>query len=99
MNTITTQDPPVLVWDYDQIEDLAPVAVIREAASQIKIAFRRTLENIIDIGKLLHVVREHLPRGAWGDWLQVELQMSASSACNYLRAYEHRDEFRSRIDK
>jgi hypothetical protein len=86
---------PQLLWNYASIEDEAPVEVIQQAAEQIKVVFRRTLGNIVEIGKLLHVVRENMPHGSWGDWLTVELKLSASSACNYLRAYEHRDEFKA----
>ena len=95
MKTLAKPDAPVLVWDYSTIENDAPAEIIQAAASQIKTVFRRTLENIIEIGKLLHVVREHLPHGSWRSWLEVEIGMSTSSAANYLNAYGHADEFRA----
>lgn len=95
MSTLTKQAPPELVWDYAAIQDEAPVEVIQAAASQIKLAFRKTVSTIIEIGKCLAVVKKNLPHGRWGDWLDVELGMSSSSAANYLNTYEHRDQFKA----
>jgi hypothetical protein len=93
--TVAKTKPVALVWDYSAIEHEAPVEIITAAAERIKLVFSKTLENIIEIGKLLNVVHENLPHGKWGDWLTVELGLSASSARNYLNAYHHRDEFRA----
>ena len=95
MNQLAKPEPPVLVWDYAAIENEAPVEIIQAAAVQIKTVLRRTAENVIELGKLLEAVRKNLPHGCWQSWVTGEIGVSTSTASNWLRAYEHADQFRA----
>ena len=95
MKTLAKAEPPVLVWDYAAIQNEAPVEIIQAAAVQIKTVLRRTAENVIELGKLLTAVRKNLPHGSWQSWIVGEIGVSTSTANNWLRAYEHADQFRA----
>lgn len=95
MSNLTKPEPPVLVWDYDAIAGEAPVEIIQAAAVQIKTVLRRTAENVIELGKLLTAARNNLPHGSWQSWLTGEIGVSTSTASNWLRAYEHAEQFRA----
>jgi hypothetical protein len=95
MTKLAQTETPVLVWDYASIADEAPTEIIQAAAVQIKTVLRRTAENVIELGKLLTAVKNNLPHGCWQSWLTDEIGVSTSTASNWLRAYQHADQFRA----
>jgi hypothetical protein len=95
MKKLAKVETPVLVWDYSAIENEAPTEIIQAAAVQIKTVLRRTAENVIELGKLLTVVRDNIPHGSWESWVIAEIGVSTSTAGNWVRAYKHADQFRA----
>ncbi len=57
---------------------------VRAAAERIKIRMKRTAEDIIEIGRDLITVKERLPHGQFGMWIDVEFGMSDSTAQNFM---------------
>jgi hypothetical protein len=86
---------PVLVWDYEAIQNEAPVEIIQAAAVQIKLVLRRTAENVIELGKLVKVAKDNLPRGSFESWVVTEIGVSTATARNWKRAFDHAEQFRA----
>ena len=60
----------------------------RAAAERIKLRLKRTVEDIIEIGRELTAVKAELPHGAFVVWILSEFEMSVDTAQNFLRVYE-----------
>lgn len=58
------------------------------AASNIKLRLKRTVEDIIEIGRELTAVKAELPHGQFLPWIAAEFEMSEDTAQNFLRVYE-----------
>lgn len=74
----TAEIMQAMVWDYTQAGNNA--AKVIEHTVEIKRNERRFNEAAIEAGKHLLAVKELLPHGAWGDWLETEFHMSDSTA-------------------
>lgn len=53
--------------------------------TEILILKQQTAQNIIEIGKRLISVKESLPHGEWGKWLEEKVQFKKSTANNFMR--------------
>ncbi|MEG2252379.1 MAG: DUF3102 domain-containing protein [Clostridia bacterium] len=60
-------------------------AEINAIKDQVK---RSVLAGAVEIGKRLNEVRTIIPHGAWGDWLEKNVDYSERTAQNLLRVYE-----------
>ena len=60
----------------------------RAAAERIKLRLKRTVEDIIEIGRELTAVKNDLPHGQFLPWISTEFEMSEDTAQNFLRVYE-----------
>lgn len=60
----------------------------RAAAERIKLRLKRTVEDIIEIGRELTAVKEELPHGQFLPWIAAEFEMSKETAQNFLSVYE-----------
>jgi hypothetical protein len=70
-------------FDYDQLSPEARQGV-QGAATKIRRLGKKTIENLIEIGRYLHEVNELLPHGQWGVWLQAEFAWSETSARRFM---------------
>lgn len=70
-------------------EVVRPIAVITQEINFYKL---QAGNAIIEIGKRLHEAKATLPYGAWGEWLQNEVEFSERTAQNFMRiAREYRN--------
>lgn len=56
----------------------------RDAAERIKLRLKRTLEDIIEIGRELTAVKDELPHGHFLPWIAAEFEMSEDTATNFM---------------
>ena len=64
-----------------------PVAVALKAqlaANSIKLRLKRTVEDIIEIGRELTAVKDELPHGQFLPWIAAEFEMSDQTAQNFM---------------
>jgi hypothetical protein len=74
-------------FDYSPLETKTAERV-QAAAERIRGTVKRTLENIIDIGKELLAVKEALEHGQFGTWLRVEFGWTDRTARNFMGVAE-----------
>lgn len=60
----------------------------RAAAERIKLRLKRTVEDIIEIGRELTAVKADLPHGQFLPWIAAEFEMTAQTAQNFIRVCE-----------
>lgn len=60
----------------------------RAAAERIKLRLKRTVEDIIEIGRELTAVKDELPHGQFLPWIAAEFEMSRQTADNFTSVYE-----------
>ena len=56
----------------------------RAAAERIKLRLKRTVEDIIEIGRELTAVKDELPHGQFLPWIAAEFEMSEDTATNFM---------------
>lgn len=60
----------------------------RAAAERIKLRLKRTVEDIIEIGRELTTVKDELPHGQFLPWIAAEFEMSERTARDFMRVHE-----------
>ena len=71
----------------------------RAAAERIKLRLKRTVEDIIEIGRELTVVKDELPHGQFLPWIAAEFEMSDQTARNFMMvADKFSDKFKTVLD-
>jgi len=60
----------------------------RAAAERIKLRLKRTVEDIIEIGRELTAVKADLPHGQFLPWIAAEFEMDQKTAFNFMSVYE-----------
>ena len=60
----------------------------RAAAERIKLRLKRTVEDIIEIGRELTTVKAELPHGQFLPWIAAEFEMSEDTAARKRAAFE-----------
>lgn len=74
-------------FDYGVLP--AEIAVkSRAAAERIKLRLKRTVEDIIEIGRELTAIKAELPHGQFLPWIAAEFEMSRQTADNFTSVYE-----------
>jgi hypothetical protein len=61
---------------------------ISQITTEILLLKQQTAQNIIEIGKRLIQVKEMLPHGEWGKWLEEKVEFSKSTAYRFINAAE-----------
>lgn len=74
----------VEAFRYDALSAEARV-VVQQATKEIRDELDLMRQSAIKIGRRLIDVRERLPHGTWGPWLQSEFGWSQQTATNYMR--------------
>lgn len=85
MNAITTTTTALEMSDD-------PTSEIIELHERIEAAGRRTKNDGIRIGELLHEQKARLPHGQFMPWVRDSLPFSHKTATTYMAIYEHRDD-------
>src|SRR3972149_2787735 len=75
------------LFDYQQL-DTETREIVQQRTSEIKALMKRTAQDIIEIGQKLIEVKERLPHGAFGDWLESEFEWKTTTAWNFMRVTE-----------
>jgi hypothetical protein len=75
---------PSLRFDYGSLSGGQATEVARRTRT-IRELSRRATEDIVRIGNELLAVKAALPRGRWGEWLEVEFGWSQDSAERFMR--------------
>jgi hypothetical protein len=60
---------------------------LAEIATQIKALEKRTIANVVEIGRLLHEASEKCEHGTYREWLKTEFSWSHDTARNYRSVY------------
>lgn len=60
----------------------------RAAAERIKLRLKRTVEDIIEIGRELTAIKAELPHGQFLPWIAAEFEMDQKTAFNFMSVYE-----------
>lgn len=71
-------------FDYAQL-DATTAAFVGARTGEIRALVRRSAQDIIEIGAKLIEVKERLPHGAFGQWLESEFGWSWDTAGNFMR--------------
>src|SRR6266481_4260021 len=58
-----------------------------QIAKAIKALEKKTIENVVEIGKLLHEASEKCEHGEYATWLKTEFSWSDQTALNYRSVY------------
>jgi len=75
--------PEQTLFDYD----LVPVdrrGFVLQKTAEIQWLLKRTSDDIVKIGQFLVEVKDRLPHGMFGRWIESEFEMSPSNARNYM---------------
>ena len=80
-------------FDYNALADKATRATLRQEATCIKAAIKRTHDNIIEIGNRLIHAKEIVGHGEFMAWIDAEFGMGQTMAWNFMRAAETFDKF------
>jgi hypothetical protein len=74
-------------FDYRALE--VPAAEkVRSAADRIRLKVKKTVEDLIEIGKELLTIKESLPHGVFGRWLKAEFGWRERMARNFMSVAE-----------
>ena len=60
---------------------------VQGATERIRLRMKRAAEEIMAIGQELIAVKDALPRGQFGEWLQTEFEMSPVTARKFMNVY------------
>lgn len=60
----------------------------RAAAERIKLRLKRTVEDIIEIGRELTAVKAELPHGNFLPWIAAEFEMTKDTAQNFMSVFD-----------
>ncbi len=77
----------VIGFNYDLLETKVAEKV-RSSADRIRQKVKKTLEDIIEVGKDLLAVKEALPHGQFGPWLRAEFGWGDRMAQNFMAVAE-----------
>jgi hypothetical protein len=72
--------------NYDQLA-AADWQVVQDARDRIRLLGKQTVENIIEIGRLLTEVKQHLAHGQWLPWLHAEFSWSETTARRFMDSH------------
>ena len=68
---------------------------IEQLTTEILIYKQQTAQNIIEIGKRLIAVKEQLPHGEWGKWLEEKVDFTHQTANKFMKVAEEMSNYAS----
>lgn len=74
-------------FDYGALPAESAI-VARTAAERIRLRLKRTVEDIIEIGRELTEVKAELPHGQFLPWIEAEFEMTARTAQSFMDVYD-----------
>lgn len=75
------------LFDYAGL-DAETRIVVQQRTEELKTMFRRTAEDIVEVGRKLDDVRDRLRDGQFDGWLRAEFNMSRRTAYNFMNVFE-----------
>lgn len=72
------------LFQYDQLEQ-SDRDFVQGRTNEIKVLVKKSAQDIIDIGQILIEVKERLPHGMFGVWLDKEFSWGQWTAANFMR--------------
>lgn len=75
-------------FDYIAVPDRETRAFLKKRAEYGKAILKRTAQGVWEMGQLLCEVKEKLPHGDFGTWIEYELGLSDDSAQNFMRVFK-----------
>jgi hypothetical protein len=72
------------IFDYQSL-DAETRIVVQQRPGEIKALVRRSAQDIIEIGQKLIEVKERLPHGQFGPWLDTEFGWKTTTAWNFIQ--------------
>lgn len=80
-------DTQLTIFDYTQL-DTETRAIVQQETDELKAIVKRSAQDIIIIGQKLIRVKETLPHGEFGKWLDSEFGWTDRTAQNFMRVYQ-----------
>lgn len=77
----------LIIFDYCHLDTETRI-LVKQRSSEIKTLMKRTAQSIIEIGEKLIEVKNHLPHGAFGEWLEIEFEWGTSQAARFMQVAE-----------
>jgi hypothetical protein len=74
-------------YHYQGVDPLL-AATLQQRTTGIRRRLEEVAQGLLDIGRDLRYVRDHLLHGEWIDWLQAEFAMSEETARNWLHVWD-----------
>lgn len=74
-------------FDYESLPATTAI-MARTAAERIKLRLKRTVEDIIEIGRELTAVKAELPHGQFLPWIDSEFEMTKDTAQNFMSVFD-----------
>ena len=74
-------------FDYGALSSETALTA-RAAAERIKLRLKRTVEDIIEIGRELTLIKDQLPHGHFLLWVAAEFEMSKGTAQNFMAVFD-----------
>lgn len=69
---------------------------LAEHAAMIHRLGKRAIQDIVEIGRRLHLAKGLVGHGNWGAWLEREFGWTDDTALNFMRVWELSEDFKSR---
>ncbi len=83
LNSETVIPQEQTLFDYEQVPVDRRGFVLQKTA-EIQWLLKRTSDDIVKVGQLLIAVKERLPHGMFGRWLECEFHMSTPNASRFM---------------
>ena len=77
------EEPILLRYDYSTLPE-EDRAFVQHRAEEIRLRERRAARDVVEIGCQLWEVKERLPHGQFGEWVDQEFGWSSSMAANFM---------------
>ena len=74
-------------FDYGSFDQVTASLLVEET-QKIKSIMKRTVSDIIDIGRSLHKIKSKLNHGEYQLWIERELPLEYTTALNFMRVYD-----------
>lgn len=88
---LLNQDEFDLLYDYSRIPSEQDRRLVQNAARRIKPRLKRASQDIFDSGRELISIKDKLPHGEWGPWLETEFGLSERMAHNWMNVARRLD--------